>query len=108
MLATMTRDPVVTAALPGIADAPWRHDDERYQQVAHDLEKAAAAYLTAHASAHGEQRLEIDRLTAETLRHVAQRLEELASDTGAAAAQKAQTMAGYIASKYGDGLDSVR
>jgi hypothetical protein len=108
MLAAMTRDPAVVSALPAVADAAWRHDDERYQQVSRDLEKAAGAYFTAHASAHGEQRLEIDRLAAETLRHVAQRLDDLASDTGAAAAQKAQTMAGYIASKYGDGLDSVR
>lgn len=108
MFAAMTSDPAVVSALPVIADANWHHDDERYQQVSRDLEKAAATYLGAHASARGEQRQEVSRLTAETLRHFAQRLEDLGHETGIAATQKAQTMAGYIASKYGDDLDAVR
>ncbi|GAA0298891.1 hypothetical protein GCM10009087_05930 [Sphingomonas oligophenolica] len=108
MFAAMTSDPAVVSALPMIADAHWHHDDERYQQVSRDLEKAAATYASAHASARGEQREEVSRLTAETLRHFAQKLDDLAQDTGIAATQKAKTMAGYIASKYGDDLDAVR
>jgi len=91
-----------------IANAPWHHDDERFQQVSRDLDKAAGTYATAYASARGDQRQEVSRLTAETLRHFAQTLDDLAQDTGATATRNAQTMAGYIASKYGDDLDSVR
>jgi hypothetical protein len=108
MFAAMTGDPAVVSALPVIADANWHHDDERYQQLSRDLEKAAATYLSAHASARGEQQQEISRLTAETLRHFAEKLDDLAQGTAAAATQKAQTMAGYIASKYGDDLDAIR
>ena len=108
MFAAMTNDPAVVSALPAIADANWHHGDERYQQLSRDLEKAAATYLNAHASARGEQRQEVSRLTAETLRHFAQRLDDLTQETATAATRRAQTMAGYIASKYGDDLDSVR
>ena len=107
-LSTLTDDPSAVSALHAIEHATWHHDDERYQQVSHDLEMAAEAYLSAHISARGEQRLEVSGLAAETLRHVAQRLDDLSSDTGTAATRKAQTVAGYIASKYGDDPDSVR
>lgn len=108
LLDAMKGDPAIESVLHRIADSAWHHDDERYQQVSRDLEKAAGTYATAHASAPGELQEEVSRLTAETLRHVAQKLEDLAQDTGTAATRKAQTMAGYIASKYGDDLDAVR
>jgi len=107
-LDALTHDPAVESALHMIANAPWHHDDERFQQVSRDLDKAAGTYATAYASARGDQRQEVSRLTAETLRHFAQTLDDLAQDTGATATRNAQTMAGYIASKYGDDLDSVR
>jgi hypothetical protein len=104
----MADDPAIESALHAITHAPWHHDDERFQQVARDLDKAAGTYANAYASARGEQRQEVSRLAAETLRHFSQKLDDLAQDTGIAATQKAQTMAGYIASKYGDDLDAVR
>jgi hypothetical protein len=108
MLGALRDDSSVMSALHSIEQAAWHHDDERYQQVSHDLDKAAATYSSAHASARAEQRLEVSRLTAETLGHFAQRLDDLARETATAATQNAQTMAGYIASKYGDDLDTVR
>jgi len=108
MLGTMAADPAIDSALHTIAEAAWHHGDERYQQIARDLDKAAGTYAGAFASARGEQRQEVSRLAAETLGHFAQRLDDLEQDTGRAAAQNAQTMAGYIASKYGDDLDAVR
>ncbi|MDB5704476.1 MAG: hypothetical protein JWN66_1592 [Sphingomonas bacterium] len=108
LLGAMKDDPAIESALHAIADAAWHHDDERYQQVSRDLDKAAGTYAGAHASARGEQQREVSRLAAETLRHVAQKLDDLAQDTGIAATRNAQTMAGYIASKYGDDLDVVR
>jgi hypothetical protein len=108
MLGALRDDSSVMSALHAIEHAAWHHDDERYQQLSHDLDKAAATYSSAHASARAEQRLEVSRLTAETLGHFAQTLDDLAADTGRIATQNAQTMAGYIASKYGDDLDPVR
>lgn len=108
LLGPMREDPAIESALHRIKGAAWHHDDERYQQVARDLDKAAGTYASAYASARGAQQQEISRLAAGTLQHVAQRLDELAQDTGAAATQKAQTMAGYIAGKYGDDLDAIR
>jgi hypothetical protein len=107
-LGTMTGDPAVESALNAITHAPWHHDDERFQQVSHDLDKAAGTYASAYASARGEQRQDVSRLTAETLRHFSQKLDDLAQDSAIAATQKAQTMAGYIASKYGNDLGTVR
>lgn len=108
MLGAIADDPMVASILNRIAEAAWQHDDERYQQVSRDLDKAAATYSGAHAAAHGEQQLQVSRLAAETLGHFAQRLDELTQESATAATQRAQTMAGYIASKYGDDLDSVR
>jgi len=108
LLGTMIEDPTIESALHAIAEAAWQHDDDRYQHVSRDLEKAAGTYATAYASAGEVQRLEVSRLTAETLRHFAQKLDDLARETGMTATRNAQTMAGYIASKYGDDLDSVR
>jgi hypothetical protein len=108
LLDAMKGDPAIESPLLRIAATVWHHDDERYQQVARDLDKAAGTYASAHASARGEQRLEVSHLAAETLHHFAQKLDDLAQDTATAATQKAQTMAGYIASKYGDDLDAVR
>lgn len=108
LLVAMKGDPSIESALHAITHTVWHHDDERYQQVARDLDKAARTYASAYSSARGEQRQEVSRLTAGTLRHFAQRLDDLAHDTGTAATRQAQTMAGYIASKYGDDLDVVR
>ncbi|MEO7690466.1 MAG: hypothetical protein ABIS51_14380 [Sphingomonas sp.] len=108
MLGGMAADPAIHSALHTITDAAWHHGDERYQQVALDLDKAASTYAGAFASAQGEQQREVSRLAAETLSHFAQRLDDLARDTGTAATQKAQTMAGYIASKYGDDPGAIR
>ena len=108
LLGAMKDDPAIESALHAIADAAWHHDDERYQQVSRDLDRASATYASAHASARGEQQREVSRLAAETLRHVAQKLDDLAQDSGIAATRKAKTMAGYIASKYGDDLDAIR
>jgi hypothetical protein len=107
-LGAMADDPAIDSALRAITDTAWHHDDERYQQVARDLDKAAGTYAAAYTSARGEQRQQVFRLTAETLGHFAQKLDALAHDTGTAATRNAQTMAGYIASKYGDDLDVVR
>ena len=108
LLDAMKGDPAIESPMRRIADTAWHHDDERYQQVARDLDKATGTYASAYASARDEQRQEISRLTAETLRHFAQKLEDMAQDSAIAATQKAQTMAGYIASKYGDDLDALR
>jgi len=108
LLGAMKGDPAIESALHAIADAAWHHDDERYQQVARDLDKAADTYASAYASARGEQRQEVSRLAADTLRHFSQKLDDLTHDTGTAATRNAQTMAGYIASKYGDDPNVVR
>jgi hypothetical protein len=108
LLDAMKGDPAIESVLHRIADSAWHHDDERYQQVARDLDKAADTYASAYASARDEQRQEVSRLTVETLRHFSHELDDLARDTGTTATQKARTMAGYIASKYGDDLDAIR
>ena len=89
-------------ALAQLGAARWDHSDPRCQRIAADLAAAGRTFAAAHASAAPEGRAAIGELAADSVARLGDAMTALADERRRLDEGDARTVAGYLATRYGD------
>lgn len=98
--ASLGDDRELRSAIQRLQSAPWRHDDERFQTIVSDLERATKAFATASDGAGPAERREVEELARGALNRIAEAVEQLAEEQRRLDHGDARTLARYIELRY--------